>query len=118
MPNCVTPICICKVSAVAPRWCRARPARRISACICARRAPIADWSLLGNPLRYVLEGAHTEFLGEQRGALGFTGLTSLGVGLELDSSKYPVFITRTRLVARYMFGNNTTGYGVGLAKSF
>ncbi len=48
-------------------------------------------------------GAHTEFLGEQRGALGFTGLTSLGVGLELDSSKYPVFITRTRLVARYMF---------------
>jgi len=83
-----------------------------------RRAPIADWTLLGNPLRYVLEGAHTEFLGEQRGALGFTGLTSLGVGLELDSSKYPVFITRTRLVARYMFGNNTTGYGVGLAMSF
>ena len=40
------------------------------------------------------------------------------VGLELDSSKYPVFITRTRLVARYMFGNNTTGYGVGLAMSF
>jgi hypothetical protein len=45
-------------------------------------------------------------------------LTSLGIGLELDSSKYPVFITRTRLVARYMFGNNTTGYGVGLAMSF
>ncbi len=44
-----------------------------------RRAPIADWTLLGNPLRYVLEGAHTEFLGEQRGALGFTGLTSLGL---------------------------------------
>lgn len=45
-------------------------------------------------------------------------MTSLGVGLELDSSKYLVFITRTWLVARYMFGNNTTGYGVGLAKSF
>lgn len=83
-----------------------------------RRAPIADWTLLGNPLRYVLEGAHTAYLGEQRGALGFSGLTSLGIGLELDSSKYPVFITRTRLVARYMFGNNTTGYGVGLAMSF
>ncbi|MEH8792329.1 hypothetical protein RAG23_04995 [Klebsiella quasipneumoniae subsp. similipneumoniae] len=83
-----------------------------------RRAPIADWTLLGKPLRYVLEGAHTEYLGDQRGALGFSGLTSLGIGLELDSSKYPVFITRTRLVARYMFGNNTTGYGVGLAMSF
>ncbi len=82
-----------------------------------RRAPIADWTLLGNPLRYVLEGAHTEFIGDQRGALGFTGLTS-GVGLELDSSKYPVFITRTRLVARYMFGNNTTGYGLGLGDEF
>ncbi|MCS6037656.1 hypothetical protein LNQ52_24655 [Klebsiella pneumoniae subsp. pneumoniae] len=57
-------------------------------------------------------GAHTEFLGEQRGALGFTGLTSLGVGLELDGSKYlGLYHPHTRLVARYMFGNNTTGYG-------
>lgn len=83
-----------------------------------RRAPISDWTLLKSPVRYVLEGAHTEYLGDQRGTLGFNGLTSLGVGLELDSSKYPVFISRTRLVARYMFGDNTRGYGVGLAMSF
>lgn len=83
-----------------------------------RRAPIADWTLLQRPLRYVLEGAHTEYLGDQRGKLGFDSLSSLGVGIELDSSKYPVFITRTRLVARYMFGSNTQGYGVGLAMSF
>lgn len=83
-----------------------------------RRAPISDLTLLKSPVRYVLEGAHTEYLGDQRGTLGFNGLTSLGVGLELDSSKYPVFISRTRLVARYMFGDNTRGYGVGLAMSF
>jgi len=83
-----------------------------------RRAPISDWTLLGSPLRYVLEAARTEYLGEQRGQLGFDSLNSLGVGLELDSSKYPVFISRTRIVARYMFGNNTQGYGVGLAMSF
>ena len=83
-----------------------------------RRAPISDWTLLKSPVRYVMEGAHTEYLGEQRGQLGFNSLTSLGLGLELDSSKYPVFITRTRLVARYMFGENTTGYGIGLAMSF
>lgn len=83
-----------------------------------RRAPIFDWTLLKNPVRYVLEGAHTEYLGSQRGELGFNSLSSLGLGIELDSSKYPVFITRTRLVARYMFGENTTGYGVGLAMSF
>ena len=83
-----------------------------------RRAPIADWMLLKSPVRYVLEGAHTIYLGDQRGELGFDSLSSLGIGLELDSSQYPVFITRTRLVARYMFGNNTEGYGLGLAMSF
>lgn len=83
-----------------------------------RRAPISDWTLLGKPVRYVMEGAHTEYLGEQRGQLGFDSLNSLGLGLELDSSKYDVIVTRTRLVARYMFGSNTTGYGIGLAMSF
>jgi len=83
-----------------------------------RRAPLFDWTLLKSPVRYVLEGAHTAYLGQQRGQLGFNSLSSVGIGLELDSSKYPVFITRTRLVARYMFGENTTGYGVGLAMSF
>ncbi|TNV21702.1 hypothetical protein FH968_06335 [Buttiauxella sp. B2] len=83
-----------------------------------RRAPISDWTLLGKPVRYVMEGARTEYLGEQRGLLGFNSLNSLGLGLELDSSDYDVVISRTRLVARYMFGNNTTGYGIGLAMSF
>lgn len=83
-----------------------------------RRAPLFDWTLLKSPVRYVLEGAHTEYLGEQRGKLGFDSLSSVGLGIEMDSSKYPVFITRTRLVARYMFGNGTSGYGVGLAMSF
>lgn len=83
-----------------------------------RRAPISDWRLLTSPVRYVLEGAHTEYLGEQRGELGFDSLSSIGIGIELDSSHYPVFISRTRLVARYMFGNDTSGYGIGLAMSF
>ena len=83
-----------------------------------RRAPIGSLTLLGKPMRYVLEGARTEYLGEQRGLLGFNSLNSLGLGLELDSSKYDIFVTRTRLVARYMFSHNTNGYGVGLAMSF
>ena len=83
-----------------------------------RRAPMWDWTLLDRPLRYVLEGARTEYLGEQRGLLGFNSLNSLGLGLELDSSKYDIFITRTRLVARYMFSHNTSGYSIGLAMSF
>lgn len=83
-----------------------------------RRAPMWDWTLLDRPLRYVLEAARTEYLGEQRGLLGFNSLNSLGLGLELDSSKYDIFISRTRLVGRYMFSHNTSGYSVGLAMSF
>ncbi|MOA69386.1 hypothetical protein D3C78_1975420 [compost metagenome] len=66
----------------------------------------------------MLEAARTEYLGEQRGLLGFNSLNSLGLGIELDSSKYKVFVTRTRLVARYMFSHNTSGYSLGLAMSF
>ncbi|RJG38177.1 autotransporter domain-containing protein [Motilimonas pumila] len=82
-----------------------------------RRAPTGvEW--LQRPLRYVMEGAHTQFFGEQRGALGFKYLSSVGLGLELDSSAYTKIISRTRLVARYMFSSNTEGYSVGLAMSF
>ena len=81
------------------------------------RAP-TGLTMLDRPLRYVLEFAHTEFLGDLRGALGFNSLTSLGAGLELDSSKYDVAVTRTRLMWRYKFGNGVQGWSVGLAVSF
>jgi hypothetical protein len=81
------------------------------------RAP-TGFTMLDRPLRYVLEFAHTQFLGDLRGALGFNSLTSLGAGLELDSSKYDVAVTRTRLMWRYKFGNGVQGWSVGLAISF
>ncbi|BAF73320.1 autotransporter domain-containing protein [Sulfurovum sp. NBC37-1] len=81
------------------------------------RAP-TGLTMLNNPLRYVLEGSNTTFLGAQRDALGFNYLTTVGVGLELDSSDYPVFITRTRVLLRYTFGENVSGYAIGLAMSF
>lgn len=82
-----------------------------------RRAP-TGLEFLSRPLRYVLEGARTEYFGTQRGLLGFDALNSLGVGLEIDSSQYDIIISRTRLVGRYMFGENTAGYSLGLAVSF
>lgn len=81
------------------------------------RAP-TGFVMLQRPLRYVLELTHSEFLGDQRGILGFDRLTSVGAGLELDSSAYDMIITRTRLVGRYVFGNNVSGFSVGLAVSF
>ena len=67
------------------------------------RAP-TGLTALDQPLRYVLEFAHTQFLGDLCGALGFDALTSLGAGLELDSSEYDIVVTRTRLLGRFQFG--------------
>lgn len=81
------------------------------------RAP-TGFTALQRPIRYVLEAARTEYLGDMRGALGFNALNSLGVGLELDSSAHDIIITRTRLVFRYQFGDHVQGTSVGLAVSF
>jgi len=81
------------------------------------RAPTGT-SYLQRPLRYVLEASHTAFFGPQRGALGFNDLSSIGAGIELDTSAYPVVVTRTRLVGRYIFGQNVNGFSLGLAVSF
>lgn len=82
------------------------------------RAPMFDWHLLGEPFRYVLETSGSHYMGDQTGVLGFHYLATVGAGVELDSSAYPVWVTRTRLVGRYMFGDNVSGWSVGLACSF
>ncbi len=81
------------------------------------RAPTGI-KLLQRPMRYVLEHSYSEYLGDQRGVLGFDRLFTVGAGVELDSSAYKVFITRTRLVMRYMWGHNVHGTSLGLAMSF
>jgi hypothetical protein len=81
------------------------------------RAP-TGWRALDRPVRYVLELAYSHYFGDSAGVLGFNDLTSLGVGLELDSSKYPIIITRTRAMVRYVFGHNVHGVSFGLAVSF
>jgi hypothetical protein len=81
------------------------------------RAP-TGLTVMDRPLRYVLEAANTVYLGDQRNALGFNNLSSVGAGIEFDSSQYDVFVTRTRLVARYAFGQNVQGFAIGMAVSF
>ncbi|WP_353433235.1 hypothetical protein [Polynucleobacter sp. MWH-UH23A] len=74
--------------------------------------------LLDRPLRAVFELAHTEFLGDLRGALGFDSLSSVGTGIELDRSASDPIFSRIRLVFRYQFGQNVRGTSIGLAASF
>jgi len=75
-------------------------------------------TVLERPLRAVFEVAHTEFLGQLRGALGFDSLSSLGTGIEIDRSASDPMFSRVRLVFRYQFGQNVRGTSVGLAASF
>ena len=93
----------------------------------ARAQSLSVWSrwraptgrhVLELPLRYVLEYAYTRFLGDLEGVMGFEDIHSFGVGLELDSSKRDIVVTRTRLLARYKVGNNVDGWAIGLAVSF
>jgi hypothetical protein len=79
--------------------------------------------LFGRPLRYVLEQENSWYFDEQAKSLGFSTLHSIGAGLEFDTSAHEIGVwgfnmTRMRLVGRYFFGPNVTGYSVGIGISF
>jgi hypothetical protein len=73
--------------------------------------------LWDRPVRYVLEGAFTRFLGSQT-EVGFDRIASAGIGIEFDSSAYDIWATRWRGLLRYKFGPDISGWSVGLAVSF
>lgn len=81
------------------------------------RAPISDWTAFNRPVRYALELTYSEFLYDQRGALGFDRLTSLGAGIELDLGESGL-LERARVMGRYVFGENVSGFAVGFAVTF
>ncbi|QLG89980.1 autotransporter domain-containing protein [Chitinibacter bivalviorum] len=74
--------------------------------------------LMSRPLRYVLEFSHSRYFGDQAGILGFDNLSTLGAGFEFDSSNYSNLISRTRILMRYMFGQDVSGIGASIAVSF
>jgi len=81
------------------------------------RAP-SGLRALDRPVRYVNEFAYSYYFGPNGDMLGFNHLTSLGVGLELDTRAFDPIVTRWRLMARYRFGQNVTGWSLGLGMSF
>jgi len=74
--------------------------------------------VLDRPLRYVLQGAHTTFIGDQADALDFNYLTKLGAGIEVETTDVLWLITRVRLVGSFAFGANVTGATLGFAASW
>ena len=82
-----------------------------------QRTP-TGFTVFDRPLRSVVELAHTQFLSDLRGALGFQWLSSVGAGVEIDASKYDIFVSRLRIMGRYQFGDNVRGWSIGVAVSF
>ena len=75
------------------------------------------------PVRWVAEAQHSQFLGDPQAALGFEYLTKFGGGLELDTGALKIgalglYMERVRLVGRYVFGLNVSGFSVGLGVTF
>jgi hypothetical protein len=81
------------------------------------RAPIG-LTALHRPVRYVLEFTFSHYFGNQDDTLGFNNLCSIGGGIELDTSYYSRLFSRVRLIGRYRFGENVSGYSIGLGISF
>ena len=75
--------------------------------------------LFDRPVRLVTEASGSLLSGDQGEALGTEWLVQAGGGGEIDLSETWVpFVTTTRLVARYTFGERLTGFSIGLAASF
>ena len=93
-------------------------AKAESVSIWARKRVPTGWGVVWDrPVRYVYEVATTRFLGDEI-EVGLTWMSSIGFGLELDSSALDRWVTRWRAVVRYKFGPDVRGWSLGLAVSF
>ena len=80
--------------------------------------------VFGRPLRWVIDGNATTYLGDQRDAVGFAWSAKIGGGIEFDTGRWElgvagINLTRVRLIGRYFFADdNVSGYSVGIGMSF
>lgn len=83
------------------------------------------WEAYGRPVRWVLDGSFSYYLGDQADVLGFRWAAKVGGGIEIDVGRYEAtvlgfaYLSRVRLVARYFIGDhNITGTSIGIGMSF
>jgi hypothetical protein len=82
------------------------------------------WEAFGRPIRWVVDGSASTYLGDQREALGFSWALKVGGGIEFDVGRYEfgafgLELSRIRLVARLFVGDRgVTGQSVGIGMSF
>ncbi len=74
--------------------------------------------LFGGPLRAVVEASGSWLPGDQGEVLQTRWLAQAGLGIEFDTERTWVPLSRVRIVARQTVGRNLTGYSLGLSASF
>ena len=84
----------------------------------ARLGQPTPYRLFDRPLRWLLQGSGSVFLGDQRDALGFLWFSSFGVGLEADLAGKNDFVSRARFTVSGVIGDRVSGYAIGLGISF
>ena len=89
-----------------------------TASLFARLGQPTPWRLSDYPLRWLLQGSGSVFLGDQSDALGFSWFSSLGIGLEADFADTNDFVSRARITLSGVVGDHVRGYSVGLGISF
>jgi hypothetical protein len=78
----------------------------------------------GRPVRWVLDGSGSLYLGDQRDSIGFGWAVKVGGGIEFDVGRHEVGaaginLSRIRLIARYFYGDGgITGTSFGIGMSF
>ena len=82
------------------------------------------WEAFGRPVRWVIDGSASSYLGDQREALGFRWAVKFGGGIEFDVGRYEfgavgLNLSRVRLIGRYFYGDGgVTGTSFGIGMSF
>jgi hypothetical protein len=77
----------------------------------------------GRPMRWVLDGSASWYLGDQREALGFDWSIKVGGGIEFDTGRWEfgafgINMERVRFIGRYFLGDNgITGVSFGIGMS-
>lgn len=83
------------------------------------RYPVPGWKAFGRPVRSVWEASVSTYPGDQGKLLDIEWLSSVGAGLELATTDTGLpYLTRARLVARYVYGESYRGYSLGIGFSF
>lgn len=75
-------------------------------------------SIAGHDLRWLGQAGYTTFFGPNRDALGFSYIAQIGLGFDLDIASENALLDHIGLKGSYLFGDDMTGWQIGLAYDF